>query len=277
MIRILFIALFTLSTAQAESLRVLSWNVFMLPKPLKNSQQGLRSKEIARKLQGLEHDVFVFQEAFTGKFRSRVRKALKKTHPHTHYLKRRSFFSLFGSGLYVVSKYPFEVLDHVYFRTCNGSDCFATKGALLIRIEHPSGKKVQLMTTHLQSKRHAGDTRRIQLETLKPLLDQNRSAGEGQVLLGDLNIDVTEAEFQWGLELLGMKSFELLGPIQKTTSLVNPCFETGTNPKWVDHVWYRNLPQQNSYALEVKPLEFERKGNACPLSDHQAVEAEIIF
>ncbi len=275
MFRLILILFFTLSTAQADTLRILSWNVFMLPKPLKNSLQSLRSKEISSRLSEGHHDIYLFQEAFTGKFRSRVKKALNKTHPHSYYLKRRSFFSLFGSGLFVISRYPFEVLDYVYFSTCNGMDCFASKGALLIRVEHPSGKRIQLMTTHLQSKREAALTRRDQLETLRPLLDHHLNPSEGQVLLGDLNIDVKEVDFNWGLDLLGMKSLELIGPIQKTSSLVNPCFETGTNPKWVDHVWFRNLPPQSELSLQVRPLVFERKDEVCPLSDHQAVETEI--
>ena len=264
-----------MNLASADSIKVLSWNVFMLPKPLKNSHQSLRSKEISAKLSEANHDVYLFQEAFTGKFRSRVRKALKSTHPHSYYLKRRSFFSLFGSGLFVVSRYPFEVLDHIYFNTCYGSDCYATKGALLIRIEHPSGKRIQIMTTHLQSKRQAAETRREQLKSIRPVLDHHLNVIEPQVLLGDLNIDVHESEFDWGLSLLGMKNFKLVGSIQKTTSLVNPCFETGTNPKWVDHMWYRNLPPQSEFTLQVRPLMFERKGETCPLSDHHAVETEI--
>jgi endonuclease/exonuclease/phosphatase family metal-dependent hydrolase len=275
MLRFTLLFAFLIGSANADTLRILSWNVYMLPKPIKNSLQKERTKEIANRLIQSSHDVLVFQEAFSGRFRKQVKQKMNKTHPHSYYLKKKSFFSIFGSGLFMVSRYPFEVLDHIYYSTCSGSDCYATKGAFLVRVTLPSGKSVQIMTTHLQSKRKEAEDRRSQIKELKTVLNQHRNSQEAQIFLGDLNIDSTEPEFEWSLSTLGLENLELVGPIQKTTSLVNPCFKTGDNPKWVDHIWYRNLSLTSSLTMNVKPFVFEKNEDLCPLSDHHAVEAEL--
>jgi endonuclease/exonuclease/phosphatase family metal-dependent hydrolase len=275
MFRFILLFAFLIGSANADTLRILSWNVFMLPKPIKNSLQKERTKEISNELALTSHDVLVFQEAFSGRFRKQVKKNMGQTHPYTYYLKKKSFFSIFGSGLFMVSRYPFEVLDHIYYSTCSGSDCYASKGALLVRVKLPTGKSVQIMTTHLQSKREAAEDRRSQVEEIKVVLNQHRNPQEPLIFLGDLNIDSTDPEFEWSLSTLGLKNLELVGPIQKTSSLVNPCFKTGDNPKWVDHIWYRNLPATSSLTMRVKPFVFEKDENFCPLSDHHAVEAEL--
>ena len=48
----------------------------------------------------------------------------------------------------MVSKFPLQVLGTVQYEACNGADCFAKKGALLLEGEVNS-QKFQILVTHL--------------------------------------------------------------------------------------------------------------------------------
>ena len=219
------------------------------------------------------------QEAFTSNFRGTVKTALKKTHHHTYYLGnplRR--FTVFGSGLYVLSRYPVKILGYTYYTNCAGPDCFAAKGAALMEIRLPGGHKVHVMNTHLQASSGGSSIRMKQLAQIHSLLLRYGQPDIPQFLLGDLNIDNDEPEFFLGLSLLGMDYARLRGPIQHTTGRENPCYsKSGTASKWVDHIWYDNFSGITTTEMRVKNFEFKREGKVCPSSDHHAIEASFRF
>ncbi len=250
----------------------------MLPSPIKKSLQKTRIATIPQKLKETDFDLLFMQEAFIKSFRTNVRKALKATHSHTYYLRSPTFpLPIFGSGLLVISKYPVKILDHVYFKTCTSADCFAAKGAALIEITLPTGDKIQVSNTHMQATQGAGNIRMKQLGQIHRMLLRHRQPDVPQFLIGDLNIDPAEPEFMMGLELLGMDYTRLTGPILWTSGRQNPCYKVGPRHEWVDHMWFNNYPLITSTEMRVKDFSFQRNGNACPLSDHHAVEASFRF
>lgn len=273
---LIFFLIIASTLTHAHELQVLSWNVFMIPKPWKSSLQNTRSRVIPTQLAELNHDVILLQEAFPSGFRTKVARALRKSHPHKYYLRIRSFpFPFYGSGLFALSRYPLKLIDRVYFNTCTASDCFASKGATLLEVELPGGKKAHLVNTHLQATDAAGPIRLKQLGQIHEMLARSGSRNIPQFLVGDLNIDPSEPEFTLGLSLLGMDFSRITGPILQTSSRMNPCYKTGTRPQWVDHMWFGKSQGTNSSALRVVDLEFDYKGLVCPSSDHHAVEGNF--
>ena len=266
------------SSAQAFDMKVLSWNVYMLPKPIKKSLQKTRTRVIPEQLKDSDHDLILLQEAFPSSFRSKVRGALKESHPYTYYLKLPSFpYPVFGSGVYFLSRYPFRVLDHVYFNHCTSADCFASKGAALVALTLPGGKTVHVVSTHLQATDGAGKIRLGQLSQIRSMLDRHRRKDTPEFLMGDLNIDQNDPEFELGLAIMGMDYSRLTGPILSTSSRVNECYKTGKESKWIDHMWYDQYSGVDAAQMQVKVYDFERNGKICPSSDHQAVEASFYF
>lgn len=270
---------FTLNAAKANELKVLSWNVFMLPKPIKYSWQKYRTNLIQEELKKVDHEVLFFQEAFTGGFHKALRKSLGDTFPHSYYLKKRSFYYPMGSGVLVMSKYPFKVVDKIYYKrsSCSGADCFASKGVVLVEINLPSGKVVQFANTHLQSGESDGHKRMIQVEQIRAMLKKHERAGVPQFLVGDLNIDSVEPEFHQALDVLQMDYAELQGPILYTNHLKNDCYKTagdGIHHEWIDHIWSSGANAKKAQ-MQVKVMDFDYHGVKCPLSDHHAVEATI--
>lgn len=251
----------------------------MLPKPIKFSWQKYRTKLIQEELKKVDHDMLFLQEAFMGSFHKALKNAIGDRYPHTYYLKKSAFYYPMGSGVFVMSKHPFKVVDKVYYKkkTCGGADCFASKGSVLIEIKLPSGKVVQFANTHLQSGEGKGLKRIAQLSQVKGMLEKHHRSGVPQFLLGDLNIDSVEPEFHQGLDLLGMDYAELQGPILYTNSLKNECYKTtgdGIHHEWIDHFWANGIDMKKAH-MQVRVMDFEYNGIRCPLSDHHAVEATI--
>lgn len=273
----LLIMLMMILPAKAADLRVLSWNTFMLPKPIKNSNQKIRTGVIAYALQGEGYDFIFMQEAFMGSFRSHVGKELKSEYPHQYYLKNDRFiYPFFGSGVFVLGRHPFKVIDKVYYKKCGSADCWAAKGSVLIESKLPSGKSVQIAVTHLQAKEKLGSVRMSQLNQVKEMLAKNKKRGVAQMLIGDLNIDANEQEFQDGLKLMGMKATELTGPITHTN--VIDCYKKPDHEKeWIDHMWVSNDTQLKDSTIQVRKIDYEYKGKTCMASDHHAVEGLFTF
>lgn len=273
------LAIFIFHSAQAMELKLLSWNVFMLPKPIKYSLQTPRAKIIASQLAGSDYDFMFFQEAFTAKIRGALKKKLGLEYPYQYYLKRDDKLKhVFGSGVFTMARHPFKVLDRVYFKTCGAFDCYAAKGSVLIEATLPDGKVVQFAPTHLQAKEALGHVRLSQLRQVRAMLKKHARIGVPQIIMGDLNIDVAEPEFEKGLELMGMTAIPLVGPIRNTNGLQNDCYQSpGKNKEWVDHFWIGSDSETAQAEMQVRKLEFEHRGRICPLSDHHAVEASILF
>lgn len=55
----------------ARKIKVLSWNIYMLPSIIKPGGKKLRAESIGRILKDTDYDVIVFQEAFQRKARKR--------------------------------------------------------------------------------------------------------------------------------------------------------------------------------------------------------------
>lgn len=279
----------------ADELKLMTWNVYMLPKPIKNSHQKDRSQAIADQLKASDYDVIFLQEAFSWYFRSTVKEALKDKFPHYSRLKKKfGIYPFFSPGLVAFSKYPMKKIDHTYFSKCEGADCYSSKGVQLLEITLPSGKSIQIANTHMQAgsqEKHA-QIRKIQLGQIRDLLLKNKKDGIPQLLVGDLNINsLAGKEFPVAIDTLQMKpvsSFELADQLPEeetedptlaerirnffTAGFLASCLkeDESDNPKLLDHVLYVDTDQKMKIMNdEVGNPEFMLKGKSCPLSDHK--------
>lgn len=277
---ILFLILFPFTTF-AKPVRILSWNVFMLPKPIKFSLQVTRTHKIIEKLKSLPHEVIVLQEAFDRHFRGHIKRDLKKEYPYMYYLgKENLVYPFISSGVFVLSKLPFKTLNYVFFDWCGTADCYASKGAVGLEFgSREDGNQFQLFATHLQSEERFSLSRFHQTNQIADLMEDHEENGVPQLLVGDLNIDGKSSEFDETLHRMEMNHLPLLGEIQNTFGQKNECYKTdGNKLEWLDHVLFKDS-QSNISLSELEPLNFtfERKGKTCPLSDHLPVETNVSF
>lgn len=282
MLKFFLLAVLFMNFAQAETVRILAWNVFMLPKPIHFSLQKERTPLIIEEINKSEDDIIVLQEAFSGDFRAKLRKRTKDKYPHQYYLNRKRFsFTVYGSGVYFLSKYPLKDLGYSYYKDCTKADCFASKGVAVMEVSLPSGKKIHLGGTHLQAggKEKSQRIRVKQLSQIKKLFESTRNENIPQILVGDLNIDaLLGAEFAGALALLDMSSGALEGEPGYSNGYTIGCYSKpgDDNKQWLDHVLINpNRSQGHVISRKIRPYYGVIKGQNCPLSDHWAIEALI--
>lgn len=282
--KICFILFFIPILAFAEDIKLLSWNVFMLPKPINFSKQAERTPLIASELLNADYDIILLQEAFQNKFRNKLGRLLKDQYPYQDHLRKSVRPKhIINSGLFVASKLPFEVLGWHYFNYCTHADCFSAKGVLLIELTTPNGSKVQVAMSHLQAwdDPKAIGIRAAQIHEISELLKIHARPGIPQILAGDLNIDANfDLELPGALSDLGMTNSELTGELRATNGFEVPCYKTPGKPsagKWLDHIWLKNI-ESDAEVLNKKIVPFSavmRSGMDCSLSDHYGIEATI--
>lgn len=280
MTKFLLILFALMSVAYAEEVKVFTWNIFMLPKPIKFSHQSERTDLIIDLVKTSGDDVIVFQEAFSGDFRAKLNHRTNKKYPYQYYLNRKMFsFDVYGSGVYYLSRYPMKVLSHTYYKNCTKADCFASKGTAVAEFTLPSGKKFQIAGTHLQAgqKELSHEIRMKQLLQVKSILTKHTKKGVPQFLMGDLNIDaISSPDYQKALQLLNMQSGPLEGDLPYSNGFPITCYQKPGDDKreWLDHIFLKtNESNAKVFHKQVRPYMGQIDGIDCPLSDHWGVEA----
>lgn len=198
-----------------NTLKILSWNIFMLPRFVMRTGQLQRAREIVHVLKNEDADIIVFQEAFDSTAREIIREGLQSYFPYESGDPPKNILWKTNSGVWIISKLPFIVVKNMYFANGKGPDWFACKGAMLIQSEK-NGFAFQLMGTHLQSDfggKQSQKIRALQCEQIrKELLEPYAEKGVPQILAGDFNTIRHEAEnYDQILNILRAKQFSLHG------------------------------------------------------------------
>lgn len=204
---------------------VLSYNVKGLPWPIaKGRNEALR--EIGRELgrmrrEDRQPDVVLIQEGFTRDIEALMREsgyAYRASGPKPQDTSKSNGLKLdklampgpdrlrvLGAGLHVLSDWPIQRVWTTAFRSCAGIDCFANKGAMMVRIQ-PDGAPtpIDIVNTHLNSKKAArSSTARTlaahqgQTMELHSFIARHRSAAFPLVAGGDYNVRNAPARYDY--------------------------------------------------------------------------------
>ena len=269
-----------LSGAGVESLKILSWNIYMLPYISLFNRNSDRARVIADKLQDSDCQIIVFQEAFSSKCRNILAKRLAKAYPFQYGPANKCMLPFrTSSGLWVVSKIPLNQLDRIQFSISKGYDAIARKGAVLFEGDF-HGAKFQLLATHLQAD-DANHIRENQCAEIKEhLLNQYYNSSVPQIICGDFNIDMDDhANYKQMLHILEANNGEITGDTKYTYDEIdNTLVQNAQGKKRViDYILVRN--DQFIHQIERTVKTFYEKIGQRPsnLSDHYAMEAVINF
>lgn len=126
------------------SLKILLWNVWLLPSLLTDGKSKERAGMISKLLN--DFDIVVLNEAFTNKC------TLTKDLIHKHIIRTpRTFYKLLDSGLMILSKYPVEDIHFLPFSSLENWDQFSSKGVLKLTVNFGNNIKLDVYGTHLQA------------------------------------------------------------------------------------------------------------------------------
>jgi endonuclease/exonuclease/phosphatase family metal-dependent hydrolase len=138
------------SFANSDTLKIFSWNIFMVPPFVFKSDQFNRAKMIGEVLDRSGADVIILQEVFMEKTRKIIEDKLSKDYLYNSGKPQGGNAFKGSSGVWILSRLPLEDVRFVKYKDCKGSDCFSKKGAYVFSVTK-NGHQVYIAGTHVQS------------------------------------------------------------------------------------------------------------------------------
>jgi endonuclease/exonuclease/phosphatase family metal-dependent hydrolase len=269
-------------SSESNTLKVLSYNIHMLPPLAKFTGKQRRAKRIGDILKDSDFDIVVFQEAFHAAARRKIKRRMQANYQHILGPANRRWYSLkTNSGIWMLSKIPLTQVAVLDFDYCEGIDCWARKGALVAEGEF-NGQKFQILGTHLE----AGGSRERKVEQYRELdmvLSQVRKENVPQIIAGDFNTKKFQDTTWYNqlINILGAEDGPLLSEQQYSSdSYINDIkIQRGDKKKRgvIDFVFYRSNGVEASINRFVRMPRWQWSKHRQDLSDHFAIEAQIQF
>ena len=263
-------------------LKIMSWNIYMLPHYWIHTGQLARAKEIVEVLKNENVDVIVFEEAFDSQSRKIIRAGLKDYFSYESGDPGRNRFWKSNSGVWILSKVPINVLKQIFFKKAAGADRLACKGAILLRAEKQN-VCFQIVGTHLQSelaKKNVQNIRNSQYEQIKTeLLEPFSQEYIPQFVVGDFNTMRSDStSYKQMISTLHATQCNMVGNINYSFDYNQNDLIKGTEekPQLIDYILYKVTPgMEVTGNMWVKI--FKKKWNIRhkDLSDHFAITSVI--
>jgi endonuclease/exonuclease/phosphatase family metal-dependent hydrolase len=169
------------------SLSILLYNVWNLPSCCTDGNSRARAKRISKYL--TTYDVVILNEAFVNK--DALLADTQFTHPYKRGLGRQ-FYTVFDSGVIVLSKFPIVKYDAEHCAVRRGVDFWAAKGIVFVRLQVSETQQMDVYGTHLQAGAEPSHqmARAAQSAQMAAFILKNSPLANGipVVLAGDLNM-----------------------------------------------------------------------------------------
>jgi endonuclease/exonuclease/phosphatase family metal-dependent hydrolase len=270
------------NTTKKHDLKILSWNIMMLPYVGVKNANRPRAEAIAKELIKTDYDIIFFQEAFDKRSREKIREVLQKNFPFLYGPANKTWkFSLrANSGLWVLSRIPMKIIKEIEFSQASGMDSYANKGALLLE-GNSNGHLFQIITTHIQSDDFPFEIRLEQMQEIsKKLIQPFSRVNIPLIICGDMNTDKSQKDhYQKMLQTLSVEDSDLQGLLN--VSFASPGNEitqnTNEQPRQIDYILIRNHEIFKSIIRKIALITHSWGEGHQSLSDHNGIEATIDF
>lgn len=268
-----------------DTIKLLTWNIQMLPNGAAIFSSSLRKKQALRIRWVIDYalqndfDAIVFQEVFDVQMKRRLRRGLKKAYPY-HIKTRSKFFKMTSNGVYMVARQPLQYVDHCIYQQGVTEDKLAAKGCTLAEWQ-VAGTKIHLAGTHLQSggRETIQTIRNTQYVEIKMLLDKHKNPSISQILAGDLNTEKAKTDrYEFMLKTLDMQDLTISDPRPFTSDSINSWNKSEKNPSQIDYILMNYLDHKVKMHKQtiIRPRRLY-KGEEMDLADHYGVLCELII
>lgn len=260
---------------EVNDLKILCWNIYMLPAFPMIKGQNKRAHGIVEVLKQNDYDIICFQEAFHKKSKKIIEKGLKTQYPYQVNTIKRGFSLKATSGLWILSKYPIERIAEIEFKEKKGFDGQARKGAVLFQLNSP--KKMQLINTHLQSGVGAerNQIRKDQCtQILTELVEKHVNEDLPLFFIGDWNMKANSNFTNESIKQL----YNITNSSDEMISKTWPAssYGPGNGPRNYDLIMLRdNQSTITKFECRIPNLKYKWKKGMDDLADHLPVEAII--
>ena len=252
-----------------NQLKILSWNIKMFPAPygwlFKPYKRAANIVQVLKESDG--YDIIFFQEAFSGSIRRKIYAKLQNIYPHEVEPDDQTAFYKINSGLWVISRLPITLKNHISFTQFRESDKLASKGAKLFSVKKDK-QNFHLINTHMQAdyEKINSDVRILQYtEIYNQLILPYEKEVIPLILCGDLNIS-EPGKLKKMMDKLKLQNGPLMGMLQHST--------IGRSKELLDYILIGgNYSKFKSIKRRVIDFSFKLKEKEYNLSDHYPLEA----
>ena len=266
----------------SQDIKIMAWNVFMVPPVVFKSCQKERAFLIADYVKKVNPDILVLEETFMKSTRMILGDSLTQIFPYHSDITKRGFLKA-NSGVWIFSKFPIEKQDFITYKNRKNSDIFAKKGATFLQMEVQS-QKIQIIGTHTQSLNKNASTRAKQFQQLKDKMADNYfSDSIPQFIIGDLNCNYYDTlEYNNMIQILATLPVTFTGERYSWNGLENDlAFKFSEHSlETLDYILLRKQHKNNAEIISTEILK--PKNNTCYckhkfyyLSDHYPVISTI--
>ncbi len=273
-----FLFLSFLGYNQGDSIKVLSWNVFLRPGILQDGQME-RVEEIAGYLRNSGADVLVLQELFHSRARKVLKKELKDLYP---YQTKKGPVSWLGipSGVVLFSKQPIVREKRISFSFAKGSDRLAKKGAIAVTIIK-NEQRISIVGTHLQAGSDP-QKKRIRSSQIDQVSEFSKEIDQNEVLIyaGDFNVRKGSGMFKNLLAKLRSKKIKVAEkqmPIYTANFKDNGLYPAQGDPSWIDFILVRKSKGVKQKRLWTEEPRGKNKRRSKRLSDHNPIISVVEY
>lgn len=268
------------SCKTGNELKILTWNIYMLPYCNLLHKNCKRARFIAEKLYESPYDIIVLEEAFDSRARRIIKERLRGRFPYIYGPANDIFPSIrTNSGIWILSTIPLEKLKEIEYKKSFGFDALARKGAVMFE-GNWKGNEFQLIGTHLQAD-SPDEIRREQCkEIASSLLHRYAKPKVSQIICGDFNIEQDDTlNYKYMLYTLDVENGRMEGGLNTSYDEVDNALAWKANGKkqLIDYILVRNSPLINFIQRKVSVFREYIDNNCIELSDHYAIEATIAF
>lgn len=278
----LFFLLYLPLSLFAQEIKIMSWNIFMVPPFIFKSCQTERAHLQAAFIKKNDPDIVVLNEAFMKSTRAILFEKLQHIFPYQTKITKKGFFKT-NSGVWILSKYPISNQQFMKYKNKKGSDIFSKKGAVYMEVTLPHNK-LQIIATHTQSLAKYRTAREKQFTQLKTrLADVHFTESIPQFIIGDLNCDFYDTSaYQSMLQKLDVLPFHFTGEKYswngKENELAYSFFDTIQES--LDYILLRNAHKEKASVISTTIMNPKQDSCFCKnkyfnISDHHPIISTI--
>ena len=263
-----------------DTIKIVSWNINMVPKHLSILTKSARKKQkdraprIIQYLNNSNFDIIILQELFDKSITKRFREDLNINYPYILSPIKEGFNLKMTSGVMILSKYPYTLISHEIFNVSKKKDNTAQKACSLIKV-NINGKKILLGGTHLDSRNEESRILQSKL-TKEKIINPFINDTIPMFLAGDFNVNKNSVSYDSLVKLFALETYPLNDDRPYTFDEFNSWNEKGYKA-WIDFIFY-----QNSKKIEVldqyivRPVMMYKK-TKMDLSDHYQIVLKSVI
>jgi len=269
-------------TGEQPNLRVLTWNLQLLPTALDQfsaklqKSQHLRAPWIIDYLNHQDYDIIVLEEVIDSGITEDLKRGLKEHYPYIVAPASKMGVAGASGGILFAGKIPLQYITHIAFKHVAGMDAWAEKGCTLVEAEK-CGVRFQIAGTHLQAGHQ--DMKDLEYkEMADAIILPHKQEGVPLILMGDMNTNPGTDKFDLLLKTTEMKAFPIDDPSPFTCDALNSWRQGKTRSGKPDHLLLN--PRGTRTAIVRQTIQRARKeyeGKTMDLSDHYGLVADILL